>query len=202
MPDPISWSLALPYFLKALLFGYACGATPFGFIFTKFAGMGDIRDIGSGNIGATNVLRTGNKKLAAATLLADFAKGLIAVMIVKHWGIDMAVFAALGAILGHIFPFWLNFKGGKGVATYIGVLAALFWPIAVIFCISWLMAAKFMRISSLAALLSIAVVPLWLYVFQERQLMELFILLGLIIFATHHENITRLLKGEETKIGK
>lgn len=202
MPDPISWSLDLPYYCAALLFGYACGSIPFGLIITRLAGLGDIRDIGSGNIGATNVLRTGNKKLAAATLLADFAKGLIAVVIAKHWGPDIAVIVALGAILGHIFPIWLKFKGGKGVATYIGVLAALFWPIAVIFCISWLMAAKFMRISSLAALLAVTVTPLWLYVFQEYQLMELFILLGLIIFATHHQNIARLLKGEETTIGK
>lgn len=202
MPDPISWSLALPYFGLAFLFGYSCGSIPFGLIITKMGGLGDVRAIGSGNIGATNVLRTGNKKLAALTLLADFAKGLIAVLVVKHWGPDMAVFAALGAVLGHIFPIWLKFKGGKGVATYIGVLAGLIWPIAIIFCASWLMAAWLMRISSLSALLAIAITPLWLYVFREYQLMELFILLGVIVYCTHHQNISRILKGEETKIGK
>lgn len=202
MPDPISWSLSLPYFIKALVFGYLCGSIPFGLLFTRFAGLGDIRAIGSGNIGATNVLRTGNKKLAALTVLADFAKGLIPVIIAKYWGPDIAVLAALGAVLGHILPIWLKFKGGKGVATYIGVLAGLFWPVALIFCASWLIVAAVMRISSLAALVAVVATPAWLFYFDERQMVELFILLGIIVYITHYQNIARLLKGKETKIGQ
>ncbi len=202
MPDPISWSLALPYLSAALVFGYLCGSIPFGLLITKFAGLGDVRSIGSGNIGATNVLRTGNKKLAAATLLADFSKGLFPAIVAQNWGPDVAVLAALGAVIGHILPIWLKFKGGKGVATYIGVLAGLFLPAALVFCATWLLVAGISRISSLAALVSLAATPAWLYYFNERQLMELFILLGIIIYITHHENIARLVKGRETRIGK
>lgn len=202
MPDPISWSLALPYFCAALVFGYMCGSIPFGLLFTRLAGLGDIRAIGSGNIGATNVLRTGNKKLAALTLLADFSKGLVPVIIAQNWGTDIAVLAALGAVLGHILPIWLKFKGGKAVATYIGVLAGLFWPVALIFCASWLIVAAVLRISSLAALVAIATTPAWLFYFDERQLMELFILLGIIIYIAHHQNIARILQGKESKIGQ
>ena len=202
MPDPISWSLALPYFSAALLFGYLCGSIPFGLIFTRLAGLGDIRTIGSGNIGATNVLRTGNKKLAAATVLADFTKGLIPALVGQQWGPDIAVLAALGAVLGHILPIWLKFKGGKAVATYIGVLTGLFWPVALIFCATWLTIAILSRISSLAALVAIIGTPLWLYFFDERQLMELFILLGIIIYIAHYQNIARLMAGTETKIGQ
>lgn len=202
MPDPISWSLALPYYSVALLFGYLCGSIPFGLLVTKFAGLGDVRSIGSGSIGATNVLRTGNKKLAAMTLLADFAKGLLPVIVSQNWGPDIAVLAALGAVLGHILPLWLKFKGGKGVATYIGVLAGLFWPAALIFCASWLIVAAVMRISSLAALVAIAATPAWLYYFDERQLMELFILLGIIVYIAHYQNIARLVSGKESKIGQ
>lgn len=202
MPDPISWSLSLPYFSAALLFGYICGSIPFGFIFTRCAGLGDIRLIGSGNIGATNVLRTGNKKLAAATVLADFGKGLVPVLISQNWGPDIAVLAALGAVLGHILPIWLKFKGGKAVATYIGVLTGLFWPAALIFCATWLSIAVVFRISSLAALVAIAATPVWLYYFGEPQLMELSILLGIIIYAAHYQNIARLLSGRESKIGQ
>ncbi len=202
MPDPISWSLSLPYFSIALLLGYLCGSIPFGLIFTRLAGLGDIRAIGSGNIGATNVLRTGNKKLAAATVLADFAKGLIPVLIAQRWGPDIAVLAALGAILGHILPIWLKFKGGKAVATYIGVLTGLFWPVALIFCATWLAVAALSRVSSIAALVAIATTPVWLFYFEERQLVELFILLGIIIYVAHRQNISRILSGTETKIGQ
>jgi len=202
MPDPINWSLALPYFSAALLFGYLCGSIPFGLIFTRLAGLGDIRSIGSGNIGATNVLRTGNKKLAALTLGADFAKGLVAAIVGQQWGPDIAVLAALGAVLGHILPVWLKFKGGKAVATYIGVLAGLFWPVALIFCASWLIVAVLSRISSLASLIATATIPVWLFYFEERQLVELFILLAIIIYVAHHQNIARLMTGKETKIGQ
>jgi len=202
MPDPISWSLALPYFSAALLFGYLCGSIPFGLLFTRAAGLGDIRTIGSGNIGATNVLRTGNKKLAALTVLADVSKGLVPVIIGQQWGPDIAVLAALGAVLGHIFPLWLRFKGGKAVATYIGVLTGLYWPVALIFCATWLSVAVLSRVSSIAALVAIAATPVWLFYFEERQLMELFILLGVIIYLAHHQNIARIIKGKETKIGQ
>jgi len=202
MPDPISWSLALPYFSAALLFGYLCGSVPFGLLFTRAAGLGDIRAIGSGNIGATNVLRTGNKKLAALTVLADVSKGLVPVIIGQQWGPDIAVLAALGAVLGHIFPLWLRFKGGKAVATYIGVLTGLYWPVALIFCATWLSVAVLSRVSSIAALVAIAATPVWLFYFEERQLMELFILLGVIIYLAHHQNIARIIKGKETKIGQ
>jgi len=202
MPDPISWSLSLPYFSAALLFGYFCGSIPFGLIFTRMAGLGDVRSIGSGSIGATNVLRTGNKKLAALTVFADFAKGLVPVLVGQQWGPDIAVLAALGAVLGHILPIWLKFKGGKGVATYIGVLVGLYWPAALIFCATWLIVAGAMRISSLSALVAIAATPVWLFYFEERQLVELFILLGIIIYIAHHQNIARLFKGNEAKIGQ
>lgn len=203
MPDPISWSLALPYYSAALLFGYFCGSVPFGLLFTKYAGLGDVRSIGSGSIGATNVLRTGNKKLAALTLLADFAKGLVPALLAQRWGPDIAVIAALGAVLGHIFPLWLKFKGGKGVATYIGVLAGLFWPVALIFCATWLSVAALSRISSIAALVAIAATPAWLFFyFDEWQLSELFILLGIIVYIAHHQNIVRIVTGKETKIGQ
>jgi acyl phosphate:glycerol-3-phosphate acyltransferase len=202
MPDPISWSLALPYFSAALLIGYLCGSIPFGLLFTRAAGLGDVRLIGSGNIGATNVLRTGNKKLAALTVLADFSKGLVPVLIGQQWGPDIAVLAALGAVLGHILPLWLKFKGGKAVATYIGVLSGLYWPVALIFCVTWLSVAALSRVSSIAALVAIVATPAWLFYFEERQLVELFILLGVIIYLAHHQNIVRIIKGKETKIGQ
>lgn len=152
MPDPFSWSPILPYLAAALAFGYLCGSIPFGLILTRVAGLGDVRAIGSGNIGATNVLRTGNKKLAAATLLADVAKGALAAWVGTRWGPDTAVMAGLGAFVGHIWPVWLKFRGGKGVATFIGVLAGLFWPAALVFCAIWLVVALVSRYSSLSAL--------------------------------------------------
>ncbi|MCP5001096.1 MAG: glycerol-3-phosphate 1-O-acyltransferase PlsY, partial [Hyphomicrobiales bacterium] len=178
MPDPIVWSIAWPYLFAAWLFGYLLGSTPFGLILTKMAGLGDVRDIGSGNIGATNVLRTGNKKLAALTLLADLLKGTVAVVIAANWGPDQAVMAGFGASLGHLFPLWLRFRGGKGVATYIGVLLGLsimagnYWPIAV-FAVTWLAMAAIFRISSLAALVAMFVTPIfiwWLGLAQEAEL--------------------------------
>src|SRR6202045_1956551 len=141
MPNAIDWSLMLEY-AAALVFGYLCGSIPFGILLTRLAGAPDLRSVGSGNIGATNVLRTGRKGLAAATLLGDAIKGTAAVLIVRHfWGLELAMIAGLGAFLGHLFPLWLGFKGGKGVATYIGVLLGLAWPIALAFCLIWLAAA-------------------------------------------------------------
>jgi len=202
LPDPISWSLAAPYLISALIFGYLLGSIPFGLIFTRMAGMGDVRSIGSGNIGATNVLRTGNKKIAAATLIGDMLKGTAAVLIAWQLGPDQAVMAGLGAFLGHCFPIWLKFKGGKGVATYIGILLGFSWKAVLVFAIVWLVSAAITRYSSLSALLATLVTPIALYTFGYVQWAELFLLLTLITFWRHRENISRLFKGEEGKIGK
>jgi glycerol-3-phosphate acyltransferase PlsY len=202
VPDPISWSLAWPYYLAALVFGYLLGSIPFGLILTRSAGLGDVRAIGSGNIGATNVLRTGRKGLAAATLLGDALKGTVAVLVAGTWGAETAVIAGLGAFLGHLFPVWLGFKGGKGVATYLGILLGLFWPAVLIFAGVWVAVAYFTRYSSLAALIATLAVPLALFWFQRFQIAELFTLLSVIVWAKHHANIRRLLAGTESRIGK
>lgn len=201
MPDPISWSLALPYLLAALVFGYVLGSIPFGVILTKLAGGGDIRAIGSGNIGATNVLRTGRKGLAAATLAGDILKGTLAVYVAARWGPDTAVAAGLGAFLGHLFPVWLKFSGGKGVATYLGVLLGLYWPGALAFAGIWLYCAALARMSSFAGLSASLATPLVLWATGERQSAELLALLTLILWARHHANIRRLIKGVEPRIG-
>ncbi len=202
MPDPISWSLAAPYLIGALIFGYLLGSIPFGLIFTRMAGMGDVRSIGSGNIGATNVLRTGNKKIAAATLLGDLLKGTFAVLIAWQIGPDQAVMAGFGAFLGHCFPIWLKFKGGKGVATYIGILLGFSIKAVLVFAVVWLATAAITRYSSLSALLATIATPIALYMFGYVQWAELFALLTLITFWRHRENIGRLLNGTEGKIGK
>jgi glycerol-3-phosphate acyltransferase PlsY len=201
VPDPISWSLAWPYYLAALAFGYLLGSIPFGLILTRFAGLGDVRSIGSGNIGATNVLRTGRKGLAAATLLGDALKGTVAVLVAAAWGPETAVVAGLGAFLGHLFPVWLGFKGGKGVATYIGILLGLFWPAVLIFAGVWIAVAYFTRYSSLAALIATLAVPLALFWFGRFQIAELFTLLSVIVWVKHHANIRRLIAGTESRIG-
>jgi len=201
MPDPISWSLALPYLLAALLFGYLLGSIPFGVILTRLAGLGDVRSIGSGSIGATNVLRTGNKKLAAATLLGDALKGTVAVLIAAQWGPDTAVCAAFGAFLGHLFPVWLKFKGGKGVATYVGILLGLFWPALLIFAGVWIASAYLTRYSSLSALLASAITPFVLVLFGEWQTAELFAVMTVLLFIAHRANINRLVRGTEGRIG-
>src|ERR1700726_1470538 len=163
MPNAIDWSL-MPEYAAALAFGYLCGSIPFGILLTRLAGAPDLRSVGSGNIGATNVLRTGRKGLAAATLLGDMLKGTAAVLIAAHvFGRDAAIVAALGAFLGHLFPVWLKFKGGKGVATYIGLLIGLFWPAAVVFCVLWLATAATSRYSSLSALVASFVTPIFLW---------------------------------------
>lgn len=202
MPDPISWSIALPYLIAALAFGYLLGSVPFGLIFTRLAGHGDVRDIGSGSIGATNVLRTGSKKLAAATVIADALKGTAAVMIAAEFGPDQAVMAALGAFLGHCFPVWLKFKGGKGAATYFGIIIAVFWKIALMFMGIWILNALITRYSSVSSLLASLATPIAFYWLGYVQWAELFALLTLIIWLKHHSNIKRLLNGTESKIGK
>jgi glycerol-3-phosphate acyltransferase PlsY len=200
LPDPLSWSDAGPY-LAALALGYLLGSIPFGLILTRVAGLGDVRDIGSGNIGATNVLRTGSKGLAAATLLGDALKGTAAVLIGGRIGADAALVAGLGAFLGHLFPVWLGFRGGKGVATYLGVLLGMFWPAVLIFSAVWLALAWFTRYSSLAALIATLAVPVALYGFGRIQAAELFGVLTIGVWLKHHANIRRLLAGTETKIG-
>ena len=187
----------------ALAFGYLCGSIPFGLILTRLAGTPDIRSIGSGNIGATNVLRTGRKGLAAATLLGDALKGTLAVLIVDHfWGRELALIAAAGALLGHVFPVWLGFKGGKGVATYIGLLLGLAWPAALAFCAIWLAVAAFTRYSSLAALVASAAMPVLLWSFGMTTEAALFALLTLLTWIMHRANIVRLSQGTEGKIGR
>ena len=201
MPDPISWSHALPYYLAALAFGYLLGSIPFGLIFARMAGLGDIRKIGSGNIGATNVLRSGRKGIAALTLLADMLKGTLAAWLAGRYGPDPAIIAGLGAFLGHCFPVWLKFKGGKGVATYVGVLLALAWKAALVFAGVWLAVAAISRYSSLSALGATLAVPLALYWMGEIQVAELFVLMSALVWLFHRQNIARLLSGSESRIG-
>jgi len=197
--------LALPAIaalMAALVFGYLLGSIPFGIVITRLAGLGDIRNIGSGNIGATNVLRTGNKALAALTLLGDLGKGAIAVLAAGALGPHAAASAGLGAFLGHLFPLWLDFKGGKGVATYLGVLAAFAWPAALVFAGLWLAIAFFTRYSSLAALLAASATPVVLATLGNWLGVGLFTLLTILVFIRHHANLSRLLRGEESRIGQ
>jgi acyl phosphate:glycerol-3-phosphate acyltransferase len=187
----------------AFVIGYLFGSIPFGLILTKLAGTADLRSIGSGNIGATNVLRTGRKGLAAATLLLDMLKGTAAVIIAGYFGgPNAAILAALGAFLGHLFPVWLKFRGGKGVAVYIGVLLGLFWPAAIVFCLVWLATAVTSRYSSLSALVASFVTPLFLWWFGHSALASLSAVLTLLLFYMHRENIRRLQAGTEGRIGQ
>src|SRR5580704_1354492 len=187
----------------AFVLGYLLGSIPFGLILTRFAGTADIRSIGSGNIGATNVLRTGRKGLAAATLICDMLKGTLAVILSGYFGgPDAAMLAALGAFLGHLFPVWLKFKGGKGVAVYIGVLVGLFWPAAVVFCVLWLATAVTSRYSSLSALVASFVTPIFLWWFGHPALASLCVVLTVLLFYMHRENIKRLQAGTEGRIGE
>jgi glycerol-3-phosphate acyltransferase PlsY len=187
----------------AFVLGYLLGSIPFGLVLTKLAGTPDLRSIGSGNIGATNVLRTGRKGLAAATLICDMLKGTAAVIIARYYGgLDAAMLAALGAFLGHLFPVWLGFKGGKGVAVYIGVLIGLFPPAAAVFCVLWIATAATTRYSSLSALVASFVTPLFLWWFGYPELASLFAVLTLLLFYMHRENIARLQAGQEGRIGE
>jgi len=189
--------------LAAFVLGYLCGSIPFGLILTRLAGTEDLRSIGSGNIGATNVLRTGRKGLAAATLILDALKGTVAVVIAGTFGgAEAAMLAALGAFLGHLFPVWLKFKGGKGVAVYIGVLIGLLWPAALLFCAVWLITAGISRYSSLSALIASVVIPIFLWWFSQPALAMLCSVLSILLIIMHRENIKRLAAGTEGRIGK
>ena len=189
--------------LGALLGGYFLGTVPFGLLLTRAAGLGDIRNVGSGNIGATNVLRTGRKGLAATTLVLDGAKGAAAVLLAARLaGPEAALWAGAGAVLGHLFPVWLGFRGGKGVATGLGVLLAAAWPVGTVACAVWLVVAKLARFSSLAALTAFASAPLAAALLAGPGLVKLSLAIAVLVFVRHHANIRRLLAGTEPRIGQ
>ncbi|NOT73174.1 MAG: glycerol-3-phosphate 1-O-acyltransferase PlsY [Hyphomicrobium sp.] len=186
----------------AFALGYLLGSIPFGLLLTRAAGLGDVRKIGSGNIGATNVLRTGNKKLAAATLLLDGLKGTAAVLIADHYfGLAPAMLAGLGAFLGHLYPVWLKFRGGKGVATYIGVILGLVWQGGAVFALVWIAVAYLSRYSSLAALVASVATPTALLLMGHAEMAALAALMTVLLLWKHRANIGRLIKGEEPEIG-
>jgi glycerol-3-phosphate acyltransferase PlsY len=188
--------------LTAVL-AYLLGSVPFGIVITRALGLGDLRKIGSGNIGATNVLRTGSKGAALATLLLDAGKGGIAVLIARALlAEDAAQLAGLASFLGHLFPVWLGFRGGKGVATFLGILLALAWPVGLAACASWLAGALLSRISSVGALVAAAVTPVWLVVLGESRMLVLIVLLGILVIVRHASNIRRIRAGTEPKIGQ
>ena len=198
---PIGWPPAAAY-AAAFVFGYLCGSIPSGILLTRLFGGPDPRAIGSGNIGATNVLRSGRKGLAAATLVGDVLKGTVAVIVIYQvFGQHPAMLAALAAFLGHLFPVWLGFRGGKGVATYIGLLLGLAWPAAIAFCVVWLAVAALTRYSSLAALVASAAAPIFLWWSRDIEYAQLFLLLSLVLWFMHRANIARLWRGAESKIG-
>ena len=188
-------------FAAALMFGYFAGSVPFGLLLTRMAGLGDVRKIGSGNIGATNVLRTGNKGLAGATLLLDALKGTIAVLIAGKFGTEAGLVAGFGTFMGHCFPVWLRFKGGKGVATFLGILAAVAWKIALAFAVLWLLVAFVARYSSLAALAATAASPAALWLAGDVPAATLFAMLAAVCWYNHRQNIARLQAGTESRIG-
>jgi glycerol-3-phosphate acyltransferase PlsY len=199
----VDWADAWPYYLGVTLFGYLLGSIPFGLIFTKLSGAGDVRDIGSGGIGATNVLRTGKYWAAAATLLCDAAKGAVAVLLVRwHFQNEvLATFAGLGAFLGHLFPVWLGFKGGKGVAVSLGILLAVYWPGALIALAVWLLIVAVFRISSLAALITAVFTPIIYFLLHQPLYVPMTIALAVLVIIVHRENIARLIAGTEPRIG-
>lgn len=202
MPDPISWGLAAPYLVTAFVLGYLLGSVPFGLVLTKLAGLPDPRTTGSGNIGATNVLRSGRKDLALATLVLDAGKGAAAVLAGARFGPDVALMAAYGAVLGHMFPIWLRFHGGKGVATTLGTHIAVAWPMGAASCGVWLLVAAVTRYSSLAALISVASAPVFAWwLMGDLQLVQYSAIITVVVWLRHLANIRRLLKGEESRIG-
>jgi len=197
------------FFLAAVAAGYFIGSIPFGLVLTRLAGLGDIRAIGSGNIGATNVLRTGNKALAAATLVLDSSKGALALVFVGAdvggvglgWGSGAGLIAGIAAVVGHNFPVWLKFRGGKGVATTLGVLLAGYWPVGAAACATWLLVAGTFRTSSLAALAALAAAPFYAYGMGSKPMALAAAILALLSIVRHHANIRRLIRGEEPRIG-
>jgi glycerol-3-phosphate acyltransferase PlsY len=199
MPQIMSSPLSL---VIVAVLAYLLGSIPFGIVITRAMGLGDLRSIGSGNIGATNVLRTGNKAAALATLLLDAAKGGVAVLMARYaLGEDAAQLAGLAAFLGHLFPVWLGFKGGKGVATFLGILLALAWPVGLAACAMWLITAVVFRISSLAALVAAATSVVWLMVFHQGRMVVLVFILTVLVYIRHWANIQRLKAGTEPRIG-
>lgn len=200
MPD-ISSSFQM--LALAAIAGYLLGSIPFGMVIAKVMGLGNLREIGSGNIGATNVLRTGNKGAAAATLIFDAAKGAVAVLVARAFiGEDAAQIAGLAAFFGHLFPIWLGFRGGKGVATFLGILLALNWIVGLAACATWLVVVLFFRISSLGGLSAAALAPIWIIIQGDAKTILLAILLGLLVFIRHRANIKRILAGTEPKVGR
>ena len=197
------------FFLVAVAVGYVIGSIPFGLVLTRLAGLGDIRAIGSGNIGATNVLRAGNRTLAAATLVLDGGKGALALALVASdwggiglgWGSGSGRIAGIAAVFGHNFPVWLQFRGGKGVATTLGVLLAGFWPLGIAACATWLLAAALFRMSSLAALAALVAAPFYAYAMGSKPMALAAAILAVLSVIRHHANIRRILKGEEPRIG-
>ena len=201
MPDVLGdFGFTWPYYAAAIG-GYILGSIPFGLLLTRAAGLGDIRAVGSGNIGATNVLRTGHKGLAAATLLLDAGKGGLAAGLGLVYGPDMAVLGGAGAIVGHVLPIWLGFRGGKGVATAIGVLLVVAWQVGLLVCLTWLVVAAATRYSSVAALTALAASPVYAWWLADPQRAELALFLAIVVWLRHWDNIRRLLRGEETRIG-
>jgi len=188
--------------ILALVIGYLLGSIPFGLLLTRLSGRGDIREIGSGNIGATNVLRTGSKGLAAATLLLDGAKGAVAVLLAQQYWPDAVNFAAAGALIGHLYPAWLRFKGGKGVATMLGILVPLFWQAAVVYAVIWVGLLLILRISSVAGMAAAASAPVTASILGEQSLFPMLLGFALLVIWKHRENIRRLTKGEEPRVGR
>lgn len=200
--NTIDWHDRAPILVAALVFGYALGSVPFGLLFSWAAGAGDVRKIGSGNIGATNVLRTGKRWAAAATLICDGGKGAVAVLLATSLhGVVAGVFAGLGAFLGHVFPVWLRFRGGKGVATFLGIMLALAWPVGLLAIGTWLAVAAASRISSLSALVAATLTPIYLMLYGLPLPAMLALVLAIFIFALHRGNIRRLALGTEPRIG-
>lgn len=203
MGELMTWQTAPALLAFAAILGYLLGSIPFGLLLTRMAGLGDVRKIGSGNIGATNVLRTGNKKLAAATLVGDALKGTVAVLLAaKLWGYEASLIAGFFAFIGHLFPVWLGFKGGKGVATYIGVLLGADWRMMLAFALVWLLCAFTTRYSSLSALVAMLVIPVALWILGPEKTALLVSVLSIISWWKHRENIMRLAAGKESKIGQ
>ncbi len=200
MPD---FTSSTGLMIAVAVLSYLLGSVPFGIVITRMMGLGDLRQIGSGNIGATNVLRTGNKRAAAATLILDAAKGAVAVLVARAAvGEDAAQLAALYSFLGHLFPVWLNFKGGKGVATFLGTLLALDWRVGLACCATWAVAAAITRISSLSALTAAALATVWLIVFREGQMIFLVVILTILVYIRHAANLKRIKQGTEPRIGQ